>query len=563
VDRPHVLIVGAGGLFGSRLARLLAAKQAYRLSLGGRNEANIAALRTELEAIDPRGGYLFVPIDRNAPAAAKVRDADVVVDCAGPFQSSGAALIEAAIAAGVHYVDLADARQFVAGIERFDAAAKAAGVAVISGASTTPALSHAVVAALTVGWTGIDSIDVAVVPGNRTPKGRSVIAAILSWVGKPVRVFREGRWQRARGWTGLHWVSVEGVGRRRSSLAEVPDLDAMPAGFGPRVRASFTAGMELGLLHGLIWLSGLAVRLGLVKSATTFAGLGHWVAMRLDRFGTDAGGMLVEVAGADASGEGKVARWSLAATHSDGPYVPVVAAAAMVAALTSGRETFRGARSAAGLLSLDQLRPWFEGLRIATHTTAFRREVPLYRRVMQAAFDHMPAVTRRLHRGRPAIVAAGEAEVTGAANAAGRLVARMFGFPGAGLLPVEVVIEAREGREYWTRFFEGRPMRSVMSRSADGLIEERFGAVSVRMTLVGRDDGLDMLPVGWRVGPVPMPRVLMPRITAEERVDAEGRHAFDVAIGLPVIGRLVRYRGRLKVEDVAPPSSGLRPPSPI
>jgi hypothetical protein len=545
VARPHVLIVGAGGLFGSRLARLLAGKQAYRLSLGGRTESNVAALRTELEHIDPAGGYLFVPVDRNTPAVDHLRGLDVVVDCAGPFQGSDTALVEAAIAAGVHYVDLADARAFVAGIGRFDAAARAANVAVVSGASTTPALSVAVVAALTAGWSAVDSIDVAVVPGNRTPKGRSVIAAILSWVGQPVRVFREGRWQVARGWTGEHWVSPEGVGRRRSALAEVPDLDAMPAAFAPRVRASFTAGMELGGLHHLIGLSGLAVRLGLAKSAAAFAGIGHFVAMRLDRFGTDTGGMLVEVAGSDAGGEGKVARWSLAARQGDGPYVPVVAAAAIVEALASGRETLRGARSAAGLVTLDQLRPWFDGLSIATSTAVFRREVPLYRRVMGEGFDALPAVTRRLHRGRPAVVARGEAAVEAAANVLGTLVARLFGFPRAGTLPVDVVIEAREGREHWTRFFDGQPMRSVMSRGADGLIEERFGMVAVRMRLDGHADGLDMVPVGWRIGPFPMPTALMPRIKATERV-AGGRHLFDVRIGLPLIGQLVRYTGWLE-----------------
>lgn len=548
MSRPHVLIVGAGGLFGARLARLLADRRRYRLSLGGRTESKIAALRTALEHVDPLGGYTFLPLDRDAVAPEQLRGIDVVVDCAGPFQGSGTSLVKAAIAAGVDYIDLADARRFVEDIVRFDADARAAGVAVISGASTTPALTHAVVAALTAGWTAIDTIDVAIVPGNRTPKGRSVIAAILSWVGQPVRVFEEGRWTQRPGWTGQRWVSLEGAGKRRASLTDVPDLDVMPAAFAPRVRARFDAGMELGVLHWLIWLSGLAVRMRIVKSATAFAGIGHWVAMQLDRFGSDSGGMVVEVAGADAAGEGKVARWSLLALHGDGPFVPAVPAAALVEALTSAGATVRGARAAAGLLMLEAIRPWFEGHSISTSTAAFRREAPLYRRVMGEGFDRLPAVTRALHRGRPAIVAKGEAQVMPAANGIGRVLVRLFGFPQKpGTVAVEVVIEARDGREHWTRFFDGKPMRSVMRKRVEGLIEESFGAFACDMRLVTRDDGLDMLRVGGRLWRLPLPVALLPIIGASERVDAEGRHVFDVEIGLPVVGRLVAYRGWLKV----------------
>ena len=109
---------------------------------------------------------------------------------------------------------------------------------------------------------------------------------------------------------------------------------------------------------------------------------------------------------------------------------------------------------------------------------------------MGESFLDMPEVTRRLHRGRPAIVAEGEAAVVGARTAAGELVARLMGMPReASRVPVRVVIELRDGREYWTRFFDGRPMRSVMRKAGEGLIEERFGPVAIRMMLVARPNG--------------------------------------------------------------------------
>jgi hypothetical protein len=239
-------------------------------------------------------------------------------------------------------------------------------------------------------------------------------------------------------------------------------------------------------------------------------------------------------------------RWSLKAMDGDGPYVPVIPAAATIWALAKG-QTLTGARPATGLLTLEALKPWFEGLALTTKTSSFKKEVPLYARVMGESFAGLPEVTRRVHRGRPAIIAEGEAAVIGAQHALGRVLARMFGLPAeASRVPVRVLIESRDGREYWTRFFDGKPMRSVMQRAADGLIEERFGLVAIRMMLVARPDGLDMIRHSGSLGWLPLPKVLLPSIKAEERFDGN-RHRFNVEVGLPLLGRLVAYRGYLEV----------------
>jgi len=550
MSRPHVLIVGAAGVFGSRLARLLARRQAYRVSLAGRNEQRVLPLQRELRQIDGQGEFSFVHVDRDQVGVERLReiDCDVVVDCSGPFQTSGTQLIEAAIGARCHYIDIADSRKFVASINRFDSAARAVGVAVISGASSTPGLTHAVLDSITSAWLSIDSIDVAIVPGNRTPKGRSVIEAILSWVGQRVRVFREAGWEHGRGWGSARWVHIDGLKRRRAMLADVPDLDLIAARYSPRVRAGFDAGMELPILNQLIGLAALPVKWEIMPSARSFTGLGTMIANLLDGFGTADGGMLVEVAGQDTRGDARVVRWWLKATNGDGPYVPVLAAAALVEALTYGRAARVGARSAAGMVSLEQIRPWLDGLAIETKQMAFRGEKPLFRRAMGEAFDRLPEVTQRLHRGRPAIVAQGEAVVAPAEGGLARLMAGWLGLPReAGRVPVRVVIESRDGNERWTRFFADRAVRSVMSLADGGLVEERFGPVAIRLRLVARKDGLDMHAISGRVWGVPLPKFLLPRIKGEERVDEGGRHRFEVEIDAPIFGRLVAYRGYLMV----------------
>ena len=161
-------------------------------------------------------------------------------------------------------------------------------------------------------------------------------------------------------------------------------------------------------------------------------------------------------------------------------------------------------------------------------------------------FEHKPEVTRRLHRGWPAVIARGSATVQPATSIAARVLAQIFALPTTvGELPLEVIIESRNGREYWTRRFGKQTMRSVMRADGD-LLEERFGLVAIAMKLVATDAGLNMHPVSGRFAGIPLPRILLPVVKAEETSEA-GRHVFEVIIGLPIIGHLVAYRGSLEV----------------
>src|SRR5690606_10610284 len=152
------------------------------------------------------------------PAALTATGATIVADAAGPFQQAAPTSARAAIAAGLHYVDLADARDFGAAFPALDAEARAAGVTALTGCSSTPALSNAVLDRLTEDWRDVVSVEAAISPGARAPRGPSVMRAILSWLGRPVRVFEDGRWVSRPGWSGLHRRDFGAAGRRWASL---------------------------------------------------------------------------------------------------------------------------------------------------------------------------------------------------------------------------------------------------------------------------------------------------------------------------------------------------------
>jgi hypothetical protein len=367
-----VLVVGGSGAFGGRLVDGLIATSDFDVIVAGRD---LTRAKTKAAASGARARALRVDTETVTAQMLAATGAFVVVDAAGPFQGGDYRLARAAITAGMHYVDLADARDFVAGFGALDAAVKAAGVVALTGASSTPALSHAVLDRLTRGWRRVDAVEIAISPGNRnSPRGLSVIRAILSYAGKPVRVFAGGTWTAWPGWGRPVRREMPGLGKRWLSLCETPDLDLVPARFSPRDAALFRAGLELSVMHIGLYLAGLLVRSGLLPSLLPFASLFRWMAERLKGFGADRGGMLVEVVGVDAAGDPVRSAWSLVAEGGDGPMVPTLPALAAIRALGDGSLSQPGARACVGVLDLDRISREFAPYRIATHLSTSARQ---------------------------------------------------------------------------------------------------------------------------------------------------------------------------------------------
>lgn len=356
-----VLIIGGSGVFGSRLAELATREGGVALTLAGRTQAKLDAVA---DALDPRPETLV--LERDLIDARHLAGFDLVIDTAGPFQSTRPAVISAALAARVPYVDIADGRKFVADFDSFDAVAKRRGVPLVTGASSIPALSHAVLDEMVRGWRAIDDIRIGIYPGNRAPRGKSVVEGILSYVGHPVRVFREGRWQDVPGWGRLHSETIPRLGRRWASTCDTPEQDLLVTRYRPRRSAEFYAGMELSLLHVGLWLLSFPVRWGWLKSLRPWTGPLLAIAKKLRPLGSDRGAMTVRARGEDAQGRPVEASWLLRADGNRGPYVPVLAALALIRRFRDGNPPAPGAGPCLGMLTLEDFAADFAMLRIET-----------------------------------------------------------------------------------------------------------------------------------------------------------------------------------------------------
>ena len=212
------LILGGYGNFGARIARALPRDAQVEVLIGGRDAGQATALAAQL-APTARG----IAIDaRHDGFAQTLRSLGVqlLVHTAGPFQRQDYAVAQAAAGAGAHYIDLADGRRFVCDFKAHnDTTFRQADRCAISGASTVPALSSAVVDHLAAGWQRIDRIETCIAPAQSAPRGVATTAAVLSYCGEPIAVWREGRWQHRFGWANPQWC-----GSRACSHDSLPSV---------------------------------------------------------------------------------------------------------------------------------------------------------------------------------------------------------------------------------------------------------------------------------------------------------------------------------------------------
>lgn len=351
----RVLVLGGYGHFGGRICRALVADPNIALIVAGRRraaaQAFIATLRTagpaaEAAALDHGAADL-------ARTLADLR-ADVVVHTGGPYQGQGYHVARACIEAGAHYVDLADGRTFVAGITALDGEARRRGVLVVSGASTLPALSSAVVDRFKSGFASLEAIESSIAPGQKTPRGLATLEAVLSYCGQPFEWLQDGRQVTVYGWQDLQPHRYPDFGTRWSAPCDVPDLALFPQRY-PDVRTvTFRAALELKAMQAGMSLLAQLRRAGLVRDWSRHAGWLKQMSDPFDFLGSDVGGMHLEMRGRDAAGAQKTLTWNLVARRGHGPEIPCIAAIVVAKKLAAGAIAERGAMPCMGLMSLDE-----------------------------------------------------------------------------------------------------------------------------------------------------------------------------------------------------------------
>jgi hypothetical protein len=346
----RVLLVGGYGNFGTHIAERLAPETGLTLIIAGRSGDKARDLAQRL-------GTEWARVDIAHDLDRSITDtrADILIHTSGPFQTQGYEVAEACIRNRVHYLDLADARRFVVQIGRLNDAARAADVLVVSGASTVPGLTSAVLAKHVGAFQRLDSIDFGIATAQKTSRGLATVEAVLSYAGKPFTTMRKGRMRQVYGWQDLSWRKMPGLGWRPFGNCDVPDLELFPERYPTLKSVRFRAGLELPILHLGLWTLAWLVRIGIVRNLRGAASILLRLSDLFDGFGTDDSGFFMETTGRGTDGEMKRATFELTARAGDGLLIPCTPAIVLCLGLVTGAVTRRGAMPCMGLVSLDNI----------------------------------------------------------------------------------------------------------------------------------------------------------------------------------------------------------------
>jgi len=203
-----VVIMGCGNV-GSDVARFVAEEM---------SDIEIAIADYNLEAAERLAnevGGKAVQFDATVPEDVKrvLNGVDIVFNGVGPFHRFAIPIIEQAIASGVNYVDINDdfdvAIELIS-TEKFDKAAKEAGVTVIFGAGSTPGLTNI------LGKWGVDQLDQAhsiniawgcsFVPNLSV----AVVDHLFHCLIGDVPQFIDGQHQNVPAWSGEQRIQLQG-----------------------------------------------------------------------------------------------------------------------------------------------------------------------------------------------------------------------------------------------------------------------------------------------------------------------------------------------------------------
>jgi short subunit dehydrogenase-like uncharacterized protein len=316
----RILVIGGRGFFGAAAVELL--RRDGEQPLVGSRRPGADCL---IDAEDP------------ASLRAALRQGDIVIDAAGPFQRRSPLLVETALATGCDVIDLADSLDHARRMQRLAPRIDGAGTRVLTSCSSVSAVTAALVRILAV--TAPTRVSAILAPATANTSTAATAQSLFSSLERPVRVLRGGRLVERRAFSEeKRFEFAPPVGAVRARLGESADAVTLPPVWPALRDVDFWVDTRRRLLNALF---AAAARHRSVRSlARTLQPAGRRVAKR---FGAKAGGFAVEVE--DAAG-GLHAAGFVHPTHS---YLVAVAPAVLAA-----RALKAGTFAAAGLVPADR-----------------------------------------------------------------------------------------------------------------------------------------------------------------------------------------------------------------
>lgn len=346
----RVLIIGGYGNFGQRIAELLARESNCQLIIGGR-DINKAKRLTRILKTHKPAEAVHLDIHQRLDNALKRIAPAIVIHTSGPYQGQDYHVARTCIEHGCHYIDLADARDFVSGIDVLHQQAEEKGILICSGASSVPALSSALIDEYLGEFASLDSVRYGISTAQRTGRGLATTSAVLSYAGKPFTTLVNGQFKNVYGWLGLSFRKFWKLNYRPLGNCDIPDLELFPRTYPSLSSIQFQAGLEVKLIHTVLFFLSWLVRVKMIRSLQPLAPHLLKLAGIFDFMGSNDSGFFMEMTDKNQSDR---ILFELSARSGDGLYIPCIPSVLLAKKLIRGEINKTGAFPCMGFIKLDE-----------------------------------------------------------------------------------------------------------------------------------------------------------------------------------------------------------------
>lgn len=346
----NILITGGYGNFGSKITKslweyILNKNTDYQITIMGRSPIYYKEFVDKASESYPHLNsnkikFCKGDVTKNFKDILESEQPYLVIHSSGPFSEKDADLPLECANYGCHYLDLADNSKFIrkATETNINKLAQEKHLYIISGVSSVPGLSSAVVEEYCQQFKSIDSIEHSISTASDPLPGYSTLKNVLNLIGRPFsikeKIGKEYIDVQKYNWQGVKIFKYPEVGYRLLSLYDVPDIELFQEKYTSIKSIKFYSGLANPMFHlGLCFLSCL-VRYNILSNdrVIALASFIQFFAKYANLFKTSKSAFNMTISGeyySDSKSDSVISNkktFYLIADKGDGMYIPAIPA---------------------------------------------------------------------------------------------------------------------------------------------------------------------------------------------------------------------------------------------
>lgn len=204
----RVIVLGGCGIVGIQAVKaLVSTKDFDEIVIGDINIEKADKYVSEIG--DPRLSSFRVDLTNPAMIKDAIKDADVVLNCSGPFYKIGPIILKAVIDSKIDYVDVCDDLDATKKLLEMHEEAKNADISVLIGMGSSPGVANLLAKFCSDHMLDeVESIDILHAHGGEPSEGPAVVAHRIHSMTSPIPMFLDGKY------TTVDYFEEDGVALR-------------------------------------------------------------------------------------------------------------------------------------------------------------------------------------------------------------------------------------------------------------------------------------------------------------------------------------------------------------